>query len=403
LWLGAQAREALSARNRIGIYIGWLHMSIVNVDLAVMADFEFKPGHPPGQLTKEFPDEADARLRALGEDYKLSEEWLWYRPRKWNQDETPLFRERRIVYRNDLSLPDRPAANGLRFVYLPKRGVGVATVSVSEAAWRINPWEARKSWWTEFDYWLEVFRKSGLLNKKGKAASERIYLFLAVRVDTPDLTIYCHDHASDVAPWFTTGRESESLERKRSLVGPENNISHRSYERLFIRWTDALAIYNLDTVAEAARNDFQPAKTLPPGQDNYSLARCRAAQLFEHCILTRRIFRTDGKQIETLSRTTRMATSFPVVSKNWNRANDVLSAFSQAELEMVVAPPVRSVEASELVDAALKQCGVPQFVEGIRRSYDLLDRRLQWARGQWLAALAVLVFLANLIITFIVK
>jgi hypothetical protein len=70
---------------------------------------------------------------------------------------------------------------------------------------------------------------------------------------------------------------------------------------------------------------------------------------------------------------------------------------------MVVAPPVRSVEADELVDAALERCGVPALVEGTRRNYDLLDRRLQWARGQVLATLTVCVFLINLIVTILVK
>ena len=236
-----------------------------------------------------------------------------------------------------------------------------------------------------------------------KWPSERIYVFLAVRVDAPDLSNYCHDQAPAVASWFTSGYERESPERKLSLVSPDNNISHRSYERLFIRWTDALALYNLDTAREAYRDKIRPGETLPSSQDDYRLARCRAAQLFEHCILARRIFRTDGKQIGALSSTIRLATSFPVISRNWNKANAVLSAFSQAELEMVVTPPVRSVEAGELVDAALERCGVPTLVEDTRRSYDLLDRRLQWARGQWLATLAVCVFLVNLLVTIIKK
>jgi hypothetical protein len=162
-----------------------------------------------------------------------------------------------------------------------------------------------------------------------------------------------------------------------------------------------LALYNLDTAAKVARNDIRPGEALPSDLDDYRLAHCRAAQLFEHCILARRIFRTDGERIGALSSTIRLATSFPLISRNWNRANAVLSAFSQAELEMVIAPPVRSVEAGELVDAALERCGVPVLVQDTHRSYDLLDRRLQWARGQWLATLAVCVFVVNLIVTII--
>jgi hypothetical protein len=377
-------------------------MNIVNVDLAVMSDFEFEPGHPPARLDMESPDQVNPMLVRMREDYERSEPWLWYRAAGLNPADASLFIKRRIVYRKALLLPNGSAANGLRFVYLPDRGVGVATVSVSNAAWLSDPWKAKESPWASFEYWREVFREFDLL-VPGKVASERIYPFVAVRVDTPDLSEYCRDQAAAVTSWFTGGYEHESSERKLSLVSPYNNISHRSYERLFIRWTDALALYNLDTAGEAYRDSVRPGKTLPYHKDDYRLAHCRAAQLFEHCVLARRTFRTDGEQIAELSSKIRLFTSFPVVSKNWFRANAVLTAFSQAELEMVVTPPVRSVEAEELVDAALEHCGVPTLVKDTRRSYDLLDRRLQWARGQWLATLAVLVFVVNLIVTILKK
>jgi hypothetical protein len=373
-------------------------MNVMNVDLAVMTDFEFEPGRPPTQLDKDIPDGIDPMLDHMRQDYAKSGPWLWYRPKGLNPAGAPLFRERRVIYREALKLPDGSPANGLRFMYLPDRGVGVATVSVSNAAWLSDPWQAKESRWGSFGYWEAVFSEFDLLNPT-KIASERIYVFLAVRVDTADLSDYCRDQAAAVASWLTGGYERESPERRLSLVSPDNNISHRSYERFFIRWTDALALYNLDTATETYRNNIRPGEMLPYRQDDYRLAHCRAAQLFEHCILARRIFRTDGEQIGALSSKIRLFTSFPVISRNWYRANAVLSAFSQAELEMVVAPPVRSVEAGELVDAALERCGVPLLVEDTRRSYDLLDRRLQWARGQWLATLAVCVFIVNLIVT----
>jgi hypothetical protein len=164
-------------------------------------------------------------------------------------------------------------------MYLPERGVGVATVSVSNAAWLSDPWMAKTSRWASWEYWQEVFREFDLLNA-AKVSSERIYVFLAVRVDAPDLSAYCHDQAPSLASWFTGGYEHESLERKHSLVGSHNNISHRNYERLFMRWTDALALYNLDTAAKVARNDIRPGEALPSDLDDYRLAHCRAAQLF---------------------------------------------------------------------------------------------------------------------------
>lgn len=367
-------------------------MRITNTDLAVMIDFEFEPGRPPKGLEREFPDGGNKQLEELYEDYRNSQGWLWYRPKGLAPGGAPLFQELCRVYRQAPVPKGSSTAIGRQFMYLPDRGVGVATVWLSDPKWlsddpqRSGPWEA-KHWAQKTGYWTNVLEDVGLTSKT-KVPSERIYEFLAVRVDAQDLTSYCHDDAATVATWFTGGDEYESLEQKVKLVGPDNNISHRSYERLFIRWTDALALYNLNTIHD--------------NEDDYRLARCRAAQLFEHCILARRIFRTDGEQIAELSNKIRLVTSFPVFSKNWSEANNVLSAFSQAELEMVVAPPVRSVEAGDLVRQAIERCGIPTLVDDTRRGYDLLDRRLQWARGQWLATIAICAFLANILATIFV-
>ena len=152
-----------------------------------------------------------------------------------------------------------------------------------------------------------------------------------------------------------------------------------------MRWTEALALYDMST-----------------DEVTYKLTLFRAAQLFEHCILTRRIFRTDGEQIADLSPKVRFFTSVPAVSPNWSKANKVLSAFSRAESDMV-GSPVQSVEAEELVNKAVERFGIPTLIDDTRRSYDLLDRRLQWFRGQWVALSAVFVFLIPLVITVVFK
>jgi hypothetical protein len=184
-------------------------VAVMNVDLAVMADFEFEPGHPPAQLAEELPEDIDVGLSLLHQDYLESEPWLWYRARGLTPAGAPLFRERRAVYRNALGLPDGSKANGLRFMYLPERGVGVATVSVSNAAWLSDPWMAKTSRWASWEYWQEVFCEFDLLNA-AKVSSERIYVFLAVRVDAPDLSAYSHDQAPSLASWFTGGYEQKS-------------------------------------------------------------------------------------------------------------------------------------------------------------------------------------------------
>ncbi len=70
---------------------------------------------------------------------------------------------------------------------------------------------------------------------------------------------------------------------------------------------------------------------------------------------------------------------------------------------MVTAPPVQSVEAEELVSKAVERFGIPTLVDDTRRSYDLLDRRLQWFRGQWVTLSAVFVFLVPLVIAVVFK
>jgi hypothetical protein len=87
-------------------------VAVMNVDLAVMADFEFEPGHPPAQLAEELPEDIDVGLSLLHQDYLESEPWLWYRARGLTPAGAPLFRERRAVYRKALGLPDGSKANG---------------------------------------------------------------------------------------------------------------------------------------------------------------------------------------------------------------------------------------------------------------------------------------------------
>ena len=344
-----------------------------------------------------FEDIDDPGLQLLAEDYRQSEPWLWYQSEWLGKGEAPLFQQRRRLFLH--AAIDDPDTKGLQVLLLPQRGVGVATVWIAKREWLTDPWKAKHSLWGKEDYWRSLLAPTGLLDDT-ELSSERKYVFVAIRVDTTNLTDFCHDELAKVTSWFTGSYEHESPERQNELIGPDSNLSRRSYERLFMRSTDALALYNLDVVqTESARDRLRRGVRLHPDLDqNYRLARCRAAQLFEHCIITRRILRTDNRRISRLSTKSRLIRSAPVVSGNWRRANAVLSAFSQAELEMVTAPPVRSVEAEELVRATIERCGIPALVEDTRRGYDLLERRLQWARGQWLAFIAVCAFIANALI-----
>lgn len=65
-----------------------------------------------------------------------------------------------------------------------------------------------------------------------------------------------------------------------------NNVSRRRYERLYARWTDALAVYS-NSVAES----------------EYEKTLLRAVQLFENCIILRRLLVNADHRVANISST----------------------------------------------------------------------------------------------------
>ena len=356
-----------------------------------MLDFSFEPGRPPGVLGELLsrPGErapgqvltvpgASARARQLAERYTGSTRWLWYVGGEVTREEAPLFYDRsRLCLATDAE--DSRETADLSVLALPSRGVGVATAWVDGTP--EDPWRRKHELWERHGYRRSLFAPTGV-PLRGTIDVERHYPFPSVQLDVPDLSEYCLQHPEQVAAWLTGGYSRQSRERSEREVAPQNNLSSRRYEHIFLQWTDALALYS----AEAG--------------DDYELAKLRAAQLFEYCILARRLFRSDAGSIAELSTRVGLRT-LPVVSKGWRDANAVLVAFTQAEFELVTAPPVASVEAQRLLDRAVERFGIPELVENTRRGYALLDRRLQWMKAEWLAVLAVLAFLVNALIALL--
>jgi hypothetical protein len=147
-----------------------------------------------------------------------------------------------------------------------------------------------------------------------------------------------------------------------------------------MRWTDALGVYS-GSIDPSTR-----IKTIT-----------RAVQLLEICVLVRRILRNASQEISTLS-TSLTSLTPPLISSSPRHANQLLAQFTTTELQYLVSPPVRSVEAEWLIRQAAAKFGIG-LIDATRRNYEQLDRRLQWIKAQWLAAAAVMTFVANLLVT----
>jgi hypothetical protein len=206
--------------------------------------------------------------------------------------------------------------------------------------------------------------------------TERVYTFvsLVVDVDAADLSRFCLENAEELGRIFTGGYESEEPSQLRSYI-ETGNLSWRSYERLFFRWTDALAVYSRDTA-------------------DYEHVLFRAAQVFETCVLTRTILRALKERADGAASTT---TAF--WPRPW-KVNRIITQFAAAEKDFIIAPPVQSVEADRLLRAAQNQFGIPQMVAAMKESVSYLDRRFQWSKAQFLGVIAIVLFFFDKIVPF---
>ncbi len=153
------------------------------------------------------------------------------------------------------------------------------------------------------------------------------------------------------------------------------NISQRDYERLFLTWTDAVAIYS-DRVDERM----------------YELTLLRAVQLFETCIAIRRILKTVEHRISELIPRVTLLTPRP-----W-AVNRVLQLVKATEREFVTSPEIWSVEAERLVQKAYSEFGIGRLFDATTKSCDFLDRRFQWAKTQLFVAVGMVTYLLDKLI-----
>jgi hypothetical protein len=113
----------------------------------------------------------------------------------------------------------------------------------------------------------------------------------------------------------------------------------------------------------------------------------RAVQVYETCILVRRLLRNLSDDADRLS--SRLLLPLP-----W-AVDRITRAFMRVERQFIVAPPVQSVEAERLLRAAYGSFGIEAIVGGARNSIGFLERRYQWSKTQFFVALGVLTYLLD--------
>jgi hypothetical protein len=208
----------------------------------------------------------------------------------------------------------------------------------------------------------------------------RIYTFVAVQVPTEDLDDFVPAHAVDIGRLFTGDHEDEAPTRLARYV--DTNISGRRFERLYLRWTDALAVY------DSTRDDVE-------------VAMMRAVRVAETCILMRRLLRDVAYELEQVASRVNVWT-LPLVAGPWRRLEYLRRVVANAELANSVAPAVHSIEGEHLLRQGFEAFGIPLLLSQVRQAQGELERRLEWQRLRWLALAALLAFVLNFVVGFVV-
>jgi hypothetical protein len=173
----------------------------------------------------------------------------------------------------------------------------------------------------------------------------------------------------EIAKLFTGDYESERGESLLSYVA-SNDLSRRSYERLYVRWTDMLALYD-----DRVGND-------------YDAAFFPCVLIYETCVLMRRMLRSAIERMDQLYGSMAFVPR-PIAFER------LTSSLADLRGKLIMVPPVQSVEAERLLASAYKQFGVYQLAEaGVERS-KLLETRYQWAKAVILAGVAVFTYILD--------
>jgi hypothetical protein len=207
------------------------------------------------------------------------------------------------------------------------------------------------------------------LNKLAKHVEietcERSYPFVAVTGAPSDLDRFCEENAVELGELFTGNLEFERPDLLARYIR-DGNISSRDYERLFLRWTDCLAIYS------HRERDVDRQLTM-----------FRAVQVYETCILVRRLVLTVCRRMERR----------PFLPSP--QSGQQLDAARRIRRQFLVAIPVQSEEAGRLLSLAYDRCGMPALWAALDDAAKTLDARFQWSKAWLLGMVGVGVYVAE--------
>jgi hypothetical protein len=226
---------------------------------------------------------------------------------------------------------------------------------------------------------LEFVDVAQMLQPLGEVtAQERQHTLLALRLaspDTPRDAIRTRD--PDLGRVFVGGDEFADDTAALDYIQEDQSLSHRSYECMFVRWTDTLLIYNRTVDGMLYEDELRKAIT-------------RATQVIELCVLLRRLLRNVGSDIE-------QASARPLLVP-WPARGTLLRPFSELEQDYKISPPYRTPEGERLVTESFARFGVDRLFDSTRRASDLLERRLESVETQWALVVAIVAILIGAIV-----
>lgn len=362
---------------------------VLGLQLFVMVDVSVGPrlqAVPPDALTR-MRNRAATPGGAFETLMNEGSAWLFFDHRF--ADEHRSSQQIEVVYGDEISASTPPDARdswplavpptgtgGTRLVVQPSLGIGVLTFWTSSRSdgSGIDALEAKRH---AADNQPELARS---LEWWGLDWSHvgRITTVLEVQVDTEDLDETVAAHAVEIGCLFTGNLEDERHELL-AAYAMNDDISGRRFERIYVRWSDALAVHDRTTTQAAP-------------------AAMRLARLVETGILMRRLLREAAFETEQVSRSIRPWT-MPWLSRSTRHAERLRQTAADAELMTSVAPPTHSVEGERLLARTLDAFDIPELHASVRSALFELDRRLAWQRLKWLAWIAVLAFVLNTALT----